>query len=134
MKASLEIDGVIVDCWSALILVSQGCCLRRLASFLAFKSLSLSRTRPNLATCLPFSIFFPSPVTLYSSQYVFSLLLYLISFILLLPHPTEHIYLFSSLSIPPFRQTDRHHAASSGLEKSSGNRTGGLVQPAGGQR
>lgn len=33
VKAVLEIDGVIVDCWLALILVSQSCCLGTLASF-----------------------------------------------------------------------------------------------------
>ena len=31
---SLEIDGVIVDCWASLISVSQGCCLGELASSL----------------------------------------------------------------------------------------------------
>lgn len=33
-KSGLEIDGVIVDCWAALIWVSQGCCLGEPASSL----------------------------------------------------------------------------------------------------
>lgn len=41
MKARLEIVGVIVDCWSALILVPQGRCLGELAPF-SLSSLCLS--------------------------------------------------------------------------------------------
>lgn len=33
VKARLEIDGVIVDCWLVLIWASQGCCLGRMLSF-----------------------------------------------------------------------------------------------------
>lgn len=83
-KARLEIDGVIVDCWSALILVSQGRCLGKPASFLLFQLPSLSNSWPNLATWTHFSIFFlplanlsscihpsqnPSPLIFFLSYY-----------------------------------------------------------------
>lgn len=93
MKASLEIDGVIVDCWSALILVSQGCCLRELASC-SLSNLCLSQDWSKPGNLYTFLYFFPT-LTLYSSQ---SLLFYLLSVILLWSHPIGHVsVLFPSL-------------------------------------
>lgn len=119
VKASLEIDGVIVDCWSALILVSQGCCLRRLASFLPFKSPSLSRTTPNLATRLPLSIFPLSPALVLLPICVLSPPLSHFFYIIVASSHWAYLSLF--LSFHPSLQTVRHHAEGSGLEKSSGN-------------
>lgn len=93
VKASLEIDGVIVDCWSALILVSQGCCLRELASC-SLSNLCLSQDWSKPGNLYTFLYFFPT-LTLYSSQ---SLLFYLLSVILLWSHPIGHVsVLFPSL-------------------------------------
>lgn len=90
MKARLEIDGVIVDCWSPLILVSQGCCL----GMHTFQSLSHSWSGPNLATRMLFSIFlsFVSPF------------FYLFSLFPLWTHPIDRFLSF--LSFCPSPQTD----------------------------
>lgn len=122
-KARLEIDGVIVDCWSALILVSQGRCLGKPASFLLFQLPSLSNSWPNLATWTHFSIFFFTscqPFLLYSSQSK-SLSSYLLSVVLLRPRPTEHLPFFPSLSSNESgfmqRAVDWKRAAGDGWER-----------------
>lgn len=96
MKASLEIDGAIVDCWSALILVAQCCCLLELASFLLSNlclSAGLDQTWQPVYVS-PFLFFLPLPFPIF----VF-LLFYLLSVILL-------CISFLSLPIPPFRCSD----------------------------
>lgn len=124
VKARLEIDGVIVDCWSTLILVSQGCCLGRLASF-SFSNLWLSLGVDQTWQPVYFSLFFLSCQPLYSSKSLsfssfISFLSYYCGFIPL----STFLVFFLSLSL----QTVRHHAESSGLEKEQQER-GEFSQP-----
>lgn len=122
VKARLEIDGVIADCWLALILVFQGCCLGKLASFLLSNcslSLRVDQTWQPVYVSLSF---FPScqPFLLYSSQSK-SLSSYLLSVVLLWPRPTERLSFFQSFSSNKSgfmqRSLDWKRAAGDGWER-----------------
>lgn len=116
-KARLEIDGVIVDCWSALILVSQGRCLGKPASFLLFQLPSLSKSWPNLATWTRFSTFFYLLPTFPLVFIPVEIPLLLSSFCRIIEASSHWASSFLSIS---FFKRVRLHAESSGLEKSSG--------------
>lgn len=109
-KGRLEIDGVIVECEEALIKVSQGCCLDELVSSLLSNLCLWHRKKPsNLCTFLQVICSSCKPL----SSPSLSLTLFLSSL----------SYYCSLILAGPFFISIiaqvRHHAASSGLEKSS---------------
>lgn len=134
VKARLEIDGVIVDCWTLLLswflrVVVWACWLLSWA----FQYLSHFGSGPNLATCiLSTLLFFPTPTALVFFLIFIFLFFYLFSVILLWLYSIEHPVSWLSLffSVQSSLQTVRHHAEQwTGKDQEEGG--GRRVQPAG---
>ena len=101
MKARLEIDGVIVDCWTRLLSwFLRAVVWARWLLSQAFQSLSLSGSGPNLATCTLTVPFFFSTALVFFPICIF-LLFYLFSVISLCLHPIKHPMSFFLFFLSP---------------------------------
>ncbi len=116
-KGESQVGNWWCNCWRLVssYLGFSGLLSGRAGFFLAFQSLSLSRSGQTWQPVY-FSLFFPSRQPLYSSQSLsFSSLISFLSYYWgLIP-----LSMFLFFSFHPSFQTVRHHAESSGLEKSS---------------
>lgn len=101
VKARLEIDGVIVDCWLVLIWASQGCCLGRMLSFYPISvSLGVDQTwQPAYFSLFSLLFFYPC---IFSRISVFPPLLSPFCHIVMVSsHWASHVSFSSLLSLHP---------------------------------